>query len=466
MSGLVLLPLYTTFFTLEQFGLLALYEITFEFLQLLSGLGVDNALLRWYWDEKAGYDKKSIFFNANLVSVITSIMIIVLGYFSIYGFSKTIFGENQSLSMITWFILSALSRVLIRQPLLLMRVQQQAVKQTILNITKVVFLIGFSYYTINYLQLGLKGIFMAELFANMLIAPYLIHYSFKNMRLKIEFKLIGEMLRFSLPLVTSWILTLVLTLSDRYIIKYFGNLAEVGIYSLAYKISNVIRVFVVHSFAQAYIPIYYKYMNDPEGEKFYKKSLTYYTFIAVIIALTLTIFGQEAIQIVAKSEEFWASYKLLPYLVIGTIFAGFRQILVLPINKHKKTKVISITNFSAGVINIILNIILVPYTGPVGAALATGLANLFIVGIYYYHVNKLDNIRYEDWKIINAITVCIALSTGAMFVADMDSAPRLIIKALLFVSFPIIMYIMKFYDKDEIGQVKDMIGKYIAKKGK
>ncbi|OQY38427.1 MAG: hypothetical protein B6226_03680, partial [Candidatus Cloacimonetes bacterium 4572_65] len=293
-----------------------------------------------------------------------------------------------------------------------------------------------------------------------------IHYSFKNMRFKIEFKLIGEMLRFSLPLVTSWILTLVLTLSDRYIIKYFGNLAEVGIYSLAYKISNVIRVFVVHSFAQAYIPIYYKYMNDPEGEKFYKKSLTYYTFIAVIIALTLTIFGQEAIQIVAKSEEFWASYKLLPYLVIGTIFAGFRQILVLPINKHKKTKVISITNFSAGVINIILNIILVPYTGPVGAALATGLANLFIVGIYYYHVNKLDNIRYEDWKIINAITVCIALSTGAMFVADMDSAPRLIIKALLFVSFPIIMYIMKFYDKDEIGQVKDMIGKYIAKKGK
>jgi O-antigen/teichoic acid export membrane protein len=266
------------------------------------------------------------------------------------------------------------------------------------------------------------------------------------------------MLAFSLPLVLSSFLALILTLSDRYIIQYFGNFEDTGIYTLAYKISNIIRVFVIHSFAQAYIPVFYRYMEDQDSRNFYVKSVSYYTFVASIIALALTIFGQEAIQIVAQSEDYYSAYKLLPYLVIGVIFAGLRQILVLPINKHKKTKLISIITISAGCFNLVLNILLVPLMGARGAALATGLANLFVVIFYYYFVNKLEKIRYEDKKIINAIGLTIILSAIALAISDLDIYYRLAIKIILFASFPLILFLSGYYDKEEIHQIKHALG--------
>lgn len=457
MSGLILLPLYTSYISLAQFGLLGFYEITFEVLQLMSGLGIDNALSRWYWDKESGHDRKVVVFNASLVSLITTFIIMTLGFLALNNFSETLLWEKQSSTLIFWFIISSITRVLIRQPLLLMRIQELAVKQTVINIIRIFFVVGISFVTIAHYKMGLKGIFIAEAIANLLVIPYLYKHLIQHSKFHYSYVLVKEMLLFSLPLVASWVLTLVLTLSDRYIIRYYGTLEDTGIYNLAYKISNVIRVFVVHSFSQAYIPIFYKYMHDEDSKQFYIKSLTYYTFVAVIIALGLTIFGQEAIQIVAQSSEYWSAYKLLPYLVIGVIFAGLRQILVLPINKHKKTKIISITNISAGVLNIFANFILVPFTGVRGAALATALANIFVVLVYYYHVNKLEDIRYEDKKIVNAISLCIVLSAAAMLVANVQLTIRLPIKVALFVSFPLIMYLTKFYNKEEVQQMRDAI---------
>ena len=458
MSGLILLPLYTSHISLAQYGLLGFYEITFEILHLISGLGIDNALSRWYWDKESKYEQKVVVFNAGLVSLVTTLLIMTLGFFTLNGFSETLLWEKQSTSLILWFIVSSLTRVLIRQPLLLMRIQELSLRQTIINIIRIVFVVGLSFITIAHLKLGLTGIFIAETVANILILPYLYSYVLENIKFKYNFSLIKEMLNFSLPLVLSSVLALILTLSDRYIIQYFGNFKDTGIYTLAYKISNIIRIFVIHSFAQAYIPIFYRYMHDKDSKNFYIKSVTYYTFIAAMIALSLTIFGQEAIQIIAQSSDYYPAYELLPYLVIGVIFAGLRQILVLPINKHKKTKIISIITISAGVFNLLLNVGFVPFMGASGAALATGLSNLFVVLFYYYFVNKLDGIRYEDKKIINAISLTIILSVLALLIADINIYYRLPIKIGLFLSFPLIMYLTKFYDKEEMHQIRHAIG--------
>ncbi len=458
MSGLILLPLYTSHISLAQYGLLGFYEITFEVLHLISGLGIDNALARWYWDKDERFTQKEVVFNAGLVSHVTTFLIMSLAFLSLVAFSDTLLWEKQSNSLLFWFVISSLTRVLIRQPLLLMRIQELSVRQTLINIIRIIIVVGISFVTIAHLKLGLAGIFIAETCANALILPYLYRYLWKNIVFKYNLFLIKDMLAFSLPLVLSSFLALILTLSDRYIIQYFGNFEDTGIYTLAYKISNIIRVFVIHSFAQAYIPVFYRYMEDQDSRNFYVKSVSYYTFVASIIALALTIFGQEAIQIVAQSADYYSAYKLLPYLVIGVIFAGLRQILVLPINKHKKTKLISIITISAGCFNLVLNILLVPLMGARGAALATGLANLFVVIFYYYFVNKLEKIRYEDKKIINAIGLTIILSAIALAISDLDIYYRLAIKIILFASFPLILFLSGYYDKEEIHQIKHALG--------
>ncbi len=110
-----------------------------------------------------------------------------------------------------------------------------------------------------------------------------------------------------------------------------------------------------------------------------------------------------------------------------------------------------------------MNIVLVPLMGAKGAALATGLANLFVVLFYYYFVNKLDNIRYEDKKIINAITLTIIIAAISLSIANLNIYYRLPIKVILFASFPLILYSSGYYDKEEIHQIKHALGELKSK---
>ena len=89
-------------------------------------------------------------------------------------------------------------------------------------------------------------------------------------------------------------------------------------------------------------------MTAENAGRFYMKSMTYFVFVIVFVSLGLVLFSKETIKILSMGNvDYWNSIELIPILVVGTIFGGIRQLLVLPLTRLKMTRIISQISISS-----------------------------------------------------------------------------------------------------------------------
>ena len=308
--------------------------------------------------------------------------------------------------------------------------------------------------------MDIEGIFLAQLIGNSIGIITLIPYLIKNIKLKFELRILSEMLHFSFPLAISNLLTLILVLSDRYIIKYFGNLSDVGNYSLAFKISNIIKIFAITSFMHSYVHIFYKNMDQPNSKRFFAKSVTYFTFGLLIVGSFLSLFSKEIVKTLALNKDYWQSFEIIPLLILGIIFGGLRRMLSLILSKNKKTKIISIIVVLSGILNILLNFLIIPKFGSIGAAFTTFVSQFAVVISFYFFIQKFDRINFEVLKFVKMFSTILIISFTSILINDYEIFVRLPIKLFLFVSFPFILYFLKFYDEIELARIKGAFNKW------
>lgn len=455
LSGFILLPLYTKFLPIEEFGLLALLEITYLLILSLSGFGMKNALMRFYWDEDLKGREKSLFYTSYLFNIFISILTIFAAFLVLKNFSVQLFNAPLSRNLFLAFMASSLIRILVDTPLLLMRIQHKAFRQTSLQILILVVSVSLTVYLIGIRGMGIEAIFMAQFVAYLLALLALAKYIFKHIDFKFDRALLRELLQFGIPLFLSNLLSVVLVMSDRFILNYFGTLENVGNFSLAFKISNIIQVVIVASFMNAYTHIFYKQMSESNAGRFYSKTMTYFVFIVVFVSIGLILFSREIINVLSMgNQDYQNSYTLIPVLVLGVVFGGMRQILILPLSRLKKTRIISIIAVSAGFLNFGLNLLLIPRLSSIGAAISTTLTQILASIWLYMLVKKHDTINYEVFKILKLLIIGIAFYLLALLVEDFTLVWRLVLKSLLYISFFFILYLWKFYEEIELEKLK------------
>ena len=104
--------------------------------------------------------------------------------------------------------------------------------------------------------------------------------------------------------------------------------------------------------------------------------------------------------------------------------------------------------------NLGLNIILIPYLGAQGAALASMISQaLFFIGLWYFS-NKNYPIPYEWFKVILMFIVGALLVSGALIFNEYSLLIRLLVKTLALILFPLILYPFNFYEDAELNEIK------------
>lgn len=452
--GFVLLPLYTSTFSVAIYGVIALFDTISDFLLTFSSFGIVEALKRWYWDKDAKGKQESMFFTVLLFSFVSVLFFLGICYLLLAEYSFDMFGVLISKRTIWFFLGSVFTNVILQRMLILLRIQQKAFQNMIFNIVKLAFVLGSTIYFITVLKWGMDSVFISRLIGQSILLLVLLPLFVKNCKLKIEFKLLKDMLSYSWPLAISTSLGLILTLSDKWLLKGMASLDVVGNYALAFKISNIVKLLVVQSFAQAFVYIYFKQMDNKENYRFFSKSLTYFSFLLVALGLSIVLFSKEIIVLLAQNADYYDSYKVLPFLILSVSFAGLRQMLVLPLNKYKKTKIISVITIGAGLLNIGLNIILIPAYGGVGAAIATALAQFMVVIIYLIMNRHFADYKYEIVKIVGLFGLGGVFAFAGMQLQGMDIAWRIALKFLMLISFPFVLRLLGFYEDIELLRIK------------
>jgi O-antigen/teichoic acid export membrane protein len=460
--GLLLIPLFTDqkYFTIDEFGIMGILDISAVVLTAALASALPQSLTRWFWDKEHKKNQKGIFFMSVSAQTVVSlafcaVLIPLSGLFSVMIFNKPDFSV-----VITYLIIASSIQAINNIINTLMRLQSRSVLYSVTNIFKLVSVLTMTLYFILSRNMGLNGIYLAQVIGNGLVVLFLIRYTIRNSRVFFDISIFRSMSVYGFPLLLANISAALLNVIDRFSLKSLTLLKYVALYTFAWKITSVLKLVIVDSIKLAIGPMMIKRMDSPGNKRFYSKTLLYTSFVVMYVIIGISLYSFEIIKVIASSKQFWDAVIVIPLLSLSYFFVNMKEITVYGLHIAKKTSIIGTIVVFSTVMSLGLNFLLIPVWSITGAAVATLLTQFIYWYACYYYSQKVFYVPYEIRKVALILITGATLSFSSLLINGMDLLPRLVIKTICLVSFPFILYLFRFYEPVELQAIRGFIIKW------
>jgi O-antigen/teichoic acid export membrane protein len=212
-----------------------------------------------------------------------------------------------------------------------------------------------------------------------------VKFNFSNTYKISTIKLSKKVFIYAIPLSVMSIFAWFTTYFDRFAIEHYLEVSEVGIYSASYGVGTKFAIVLIPIFLAAITPIVYGQYNLKEKKLIIEKYAKSYMILAFII-IFIVYLAYPFIGLYLLSEQYEAGFHIIPSINLGYFLLTFSYIFESLFYSESKTSYILYLNVLAALLNIILNIILIPIYGIDGAVIATVLSSavkLIVVFLVY-----------------------------------------------------------------------------------
>jgi O-antigen/teichoic acid export membrane protein len=199
------------------------------------------------------------------------------------------------------------------------------------------------------------------------------------------------------------VLLWVISLSDRYFVTHFLGLAQNGIYSSSTTIANLTQIFFM-PIAYVLFPVVsrlWKQKNIDDIKSYFSYSVRLFLTAAIPGAVGIAILSQPLLRLLTTSE-FLVGEELVLLLAVGMIFFGVYQININLILLGKHDKYLPFLTAAASVTSVVLNILLIPHLGLMGAAVSN-CASYFVLAVIVTLWARKTLTYYFDYKYIGKV---------------------------------------------------------------
>jgi O-antigen/teichoic acid export membrane protein len=461
LAGFILIPLYTTKLSLSEFGVLGMLDISSQVLITLFGLGLFNAFFRWYWDKESQGQQKSMFYTILSSTIIFSLIVSLLGFVFSGQLSNLILGSWEYGYLIKLLLVTVSLETIIVIYSTLFRIKDRAILFSTLMLVKLMVSLSLTVYFVVYLNMSVEGIYLAQVIAGVVYLTIASFYTSKDIEFRFNYKILKTLFKYGFPLMIVAFTGIILNTTDRYVLKFLTNMDEVGKYSLGFKISNTLRVFVISSVSLAIQPVIFKMIDAPNNKRFYSKVMTYFSFGLMFFVMFFSFFGKEIVKVLSKNNmDYWDAYMIVPIISLGLFFSMLRDVALTGINISKKTTVAAKIITISMIFNVVVCLILTYFFNYIGAAIAAALSQFIFFALSYYYSQKIFPIPYELKKIALMLAIGVVMYIGVIFIDNQSLAIRLTLKSAMIISFPFILYPFKFYEPIELERIRQFWQKW------
>lgn len=366
----VLTPLYTTYMTTSDYGLVDLISTTVYLIMPFLTLSASEGILRFTLDKKN--DKKQIFSISFWILVIG---FVILSLATAAAPDNIIF-ENHHLYFLLYYITYAFLIVL-----------QQFVKglnhittYTIAGITTTAITCILNMILLTVFNMGANGYLISIIASNIFTIAFLC---IKEKLWKyilpignINKDIFKSMMFYCIPLIPNSLSWWVSNSSDKYILSYFWGIAFTGVYAVAYKIPSIISV-VSNILTSAWQISAVDGFESEDFPSFFSSLYKRYSAVySIICSLIITVIKWLAVLLFAK--DFFGAWKYALILVFAAIFQSKSGFIGVIYTTARKTTSIFLTTLLGAGSNVLMNFIFIPKFGAAGAAIATLLSYVIV----------------------------------------------------------------------------------------
>lgn len=440
--GLLLLPLYTSVFNLSDFGVIGILETSSQILTAVLSFSLSSALVRWLSDPNRTFkEEKSIVFTVLSLSLIIISLFSLLIYPFLSFISNLLFSENTNILLIL-MLLGCYIDILNRIPLNLIRVREKPVLYAVSMILRSVFTLGLNIILLKYYNFGIEAVLISALIGNLVFFLTTLPLLVKNIEFSFLKNEIKPILSFSFPLIFVGFGAILLSMGDRYVLNWLKDLGQVGVYTLAYKVSGVVNLLVLQAFNLAVLPLALKSFHSSDGKRFLAELMKYLSLALCFLFVTISLFSEEVLRIFASSADYLQASKIIPILLLAYVFDGMRTMFGYHILFVKKTAWNAYLTLGGAVLNIVLNIMIIPVYGYIGAAFTTLISSIVLFLTYYKVAQKQIYVSYKVGRNLVLIILSVFL-----YVISLAFSGNFIVNIFLTIVFSVILIMYIFFKK-------------------
>jgi len=217
-----------------------------------------------------------------------------------------------------------------------------------------------------------------------------------------------EMLLYSIPLIPTTMFWWITNVSDRYVVTYFWGETPNGLYSAASKLPNLLTI-VSAIFYQAWQLSAVSEKDDDDAASFYSEVYESYAMFLFLAASGLLMLLRPIMSIYV-APSYYEGWQYSPFLILGEVFSSLVTFLGTFYMVEKKNATVPIAICTGAVLNVILNLWLVPKYGPFAASFTTFVSYLAAFAVRAADVRRVVSLRLRiPWCAMNLLLLAVQM---------------------------------------------------------
>jgi O-antigen/teichoic acid export membrane protein len=319
--GFFLIPVYTRFLTVEEYGILALLNIILQLASFVLLLGVSSAAMRFYFDGQADADyQKRVYGNALVLLLIFPSLLIVLALPVGKSLATRFLPSVSFFPYIFVILLIGLCNPVQKLVLGLMRVRRRAKQYVTYTLSLFLLQTGAVILGVVFMRAGLKGVVYAQLAANTVFWGIALSIVGRYAKFSFSKEMAGKLFLFGLPLIPFFIFLWINEASGRFMLERYASLRDLGIFALALQFSHMLG-FLGSALENSMLPYFYETAQDQKASEILGGFATkYFVLFGLVSLLTFTI--ARPLLLIAADAKFHEAILYIPIMV----FAGWLDI--------------------------------------------------------------------------------------------------------------------------------------------
>lgn len=436
-------PVITRLVDPVEYGQLSIFNSYVGIIASVAYLGLNEGLIRFFYEYKSFDEKKSLFKLCLYVSITMSL---ILSFIVFILSSLGLIGIHYSSYMMFIFLANIVLTVLNTISISMIQTQQDSKTYSMAVVAQ-----KAGYYGVSILMLILlKGKYLLSLVlgttAGLIVSIVICvtktknYWNFKDIKFPNNSK---DILKYSYPLCAYFVIFSIYDVVDKLLLENFSSDYEVGLYTAAFSIVGLFTV-VQAAFTVMWKPILTEnYTNNSENKEYIRKSNIYMTFITTALGLSV-IFAKD-ILVLFVGEKFRSCSIIIPFLVFNPVFNMLLSTVIGGIEKTKKSfyRIIIITLSTIWLF--VLSYILIPMLGAIGSAISMASSLVFQYYITMYISEKCYKTNIDIKRSVLCTTMMILYASLGTFIVGK--------KIVVFIAYPLLVGLLLLMYFNEIKEM-------------
>jgi len=442
----LLVPYYTRVFEQGVYGQITELYAYVAFLLVLLTYGMETAFFRF----AQKHETKKVFnniFSLVLVSTVLFLGIISISFGALANLMR--YSGNAEYILFVGFIVAIDAATAV--PFALLRKENLARKFATIKLVNVVFnvslnLLFLTVFPAFFLQLAIDlfgpestlliWVFIINLLSSVLSLLMLLP-QLRNYKWELDLTFLMPIIKYALPVLVIGLAGMVNEVIDKILLKYLlpnpaTAMMQLGIYGANYKLGIFMTLFI-QMFRYASEPFFFAQADKADSKILFARVMNYFVITGLVIFLMVTLFIDFFKLLIPQSYH--EGLTIVPVILIANLFFGIFFNLSIWYKLTDRTGDAAYVSIGGALITLILNIVLIPIIGYMGAAWATLICYFFMMSASYFWGNKVYPIPYQIGRIGAYIVTALAI----FFVSKAFDAASLLLRysadTFLFIAF-------------------------------